>query len=97
MATLQYTVFTSGTQTGEGDVLQENVVAIGAGSLSSSAITGTAPALMTVRIMCDTKAWVTWGTTPTAVAETGGRMVGAENPEYWQIPAGQKIAVIERV
>ena len=97
MATCQITVFGDSAALAIGSPIQEVVVAIGAGSLQSAAITGSNKELRRVRIMCDLASWVTWGDNPTATtAGTAGRMMGAENPEYFAIEAGQIIAVIAR-
>ena len=97
MANLYFTVHESATQLGEGDVQQENVIAIGAISTQGAAITGTSPALKSVRLFAESKVFVTWGSNPTATNDgLSGRPVGAENPEWVQIKAGDLIAVIER-
>jgi len=98
MATLQITVFEVAGSTALGDPLQEEIVAVGAGSLTSNVIVGSGKRRRTVRFYTDTDCWVTWGASPTAKTDgTAGRMLGADNPEYWNVEAGHKIAVIERV
>ena len=97
MPTLFYAAFHSATQTAEGTPLLEGKIAIGAGSLQSAAMPGASRVSRRVRIFCDSKAYVTWGTNPTAVNDgSDGRPMGSENPEYFDLEAGWKIAVIER-
>jgi len=97
MATCQITVFGDSSALSIGSPIQEMTVAIGATTAQSSALTGSNSKLQRTRIMCDTNAWVTWGDNPTATTDgTSGRMMGAENPEYFAIEAGQIIAVIAR-
>ncbi len=98
---LQISVFTSAAEVLFGSPVQEEVVAIGAGSLQSNVITGsstTAIPMLRVRFFCDADCFVTWGDNPTALTTgAAGRALGAENPEVFGVPAGQKIAVINRV
>jgi hypothetical protein len=101
MATLQYTVFFSATETGKGPVLNENVIAIGGASAQSSTVVDPSATpnnqSRCVRIACDANAWVIWGADPTALdTGVGGRMIGSGNPEYFDIPANHRIAVIAR-
>jgi hypothetical protein len=98
MATLQYTVWPDAKQVALGDVINENVITIGGASaqgglIDSAASTG---AHRYVRVAADADCWVTWGSDPTAVADTGGRMVFSGQPEYWYMEAGFKIACITR-
>ena len=96
MPTLFITVFRSAGSTAHNNPSQEEVVTIGGGSLQSNAITG-ARGLRTVRLYPDTDCFVTWGASPTAVGDgSEGRAMGADNPEYFSIPVGDIIAVIER-
>jgi hypothetical protein len=98
MATLQFTVWEYASDVANGDPIQEDVVAIGGGSLQSDPIVGSNRKRQRVRVVCDTNAWVTWGANPTALDDgTAGRMMGQENPEYFEIEAGHRLAVIERV
>ncbi len=101
MASLFITVFEVAGATALGDPIQEEKVAIGAGSLTSTAITGlvaTAVKRRTVRLYADVDCFVTWGAAPTATTDgTSGRALGADNPEYFHINAGDLIAVIQRV
>jgi len=101
MATLQYTVFFSATETGKGPVLNENVIAIGGASAQSPTVVDptATPANQSrcVRLSADANCWVTWGANPTALdTGLGGRMIGTGNPEYFDILANHKIAVITR-
>lgn len=98
MASLFYTVFEGAAEVALGEVLQEGAVTIGAGSLTSAAITGSGRKRRRVRIMCDSNAFVTWGESPTALNDgTEGRPMSAEVAEYFDIESGFQIAVIERV
>ena len=99
MADIQFTVWASAGEVAQGPVLNEGVVTIGAGSLQSGAMDPTAGNRgRRVRLMSDADCWVTWGVNPTALdTGLGGRRLGSENPEYFDIPADQLIAVIERV
>ncbi len=101
MATLQYTVWGAAREVGLGPILNENVVTIGGSSTPSGVVDSSATGnslTRRVRIMCDVDAWVTWGLDPTALPDgTSGRMMGSENPEYFDMSATFKIAVIERV
>lgn len=98
MATLQFTVFESAAETALGDPIQEDTIEISGTSTQGAAISGSGRRRRRVRIVCDADAWVTWGADPTAINDgSAGRMMGQENPEYFDIEAGHKIAVIERV
>ena len=95
---LQISVFSDAKEVLFDAPLQEEVVAIGAGSLQSNAITGDNREMRLVRLFCDADCFVTWGANPTATTDgTSGRALGAENPEVFGIFAGNKIAVINRV
>lgn len=97
MATLQFTVWDTAAEVALGDPSQEDTVAIGGTSAQTAEITAEGKKRRRVRIICDTNAWVTWGEDPTALADgSAGRMMGAENPEYFDIESGHKIAVIQR-
>ena len=95
MPTLTFTVWHNAGATGSGPVLQEENIAIGATSAQGSAISGSGETRK-VRIFCDVNAYVTWGSDPTA-ASGSARPMGLENPEYFEINAGDKVAVLERV
>ena len=102
MATLQYTVWTSAGPVARGDVRTENVIAVGGTSTQSSAVVDAAAGNVNdkrrVRVYSDVDAIVNWGSNPTALQDgTGGRFMGADNPEYFHMLAGDLIAVIERV
>jgi hypothetical protein len=99
MTTLYVTVFEGGAgSTAHGAPLQEFAVDIDAASTESAAITGAAGTHRTVRLYPDANCSVIWGASPqTAVADgTAGRAMGADNPEYFQMDAGEVIAVITR-
>lgn len=51
-----------------------------------------------VRIFSDADCFVTWGENPTAtISGASGRPIGANNPEYFSIKNGHRLAVIERL
>lgn len=81
-----------------GEPLQEMAVTISGTSAQSAAVSGpTKPAQRQVRLFTDMDCFVTWGANPTALTDgTGGRPLGAENPEVFTIDSGSLIAVIER-
>lgn len=102
MALMQLTVWQSASEVALGDVIQEETVAITGTSTPSSAIVGSSRGRRRVRIFCDTDAWVTWGSAEGGdpVADdsgVNGRMIGAGNPEYFDIESGYKVAVMSRV
>ena len=102
MATLQYTVFETAGATADGPVLNENVITIGGSSDQSPTVIDpntAANRTRRVRITVDANCWVTWGADPTALTDgTDGRMMGTDvsTAEYFSIPAGLKISVIQR-
>ena len=101
MALMQLTVWQSASEVALGDVIQEETVPISGTSTPSSAIDGTNRVRRRVRIFCDADAWVTWGSTEGGdpVADdsgSNGRMIGAGNPEYFDIECGYKVAVLAR-
>jgi len=97
MATLQISVWDDAGEVALGPVLQEQVVTIsGTSAASTSAIPGNNQTRR-VRLYADTDCYVTWGADPTALSDgSDGRMIGANNPEYFSINSGHKVAVIER-
>ena len=98
MATLFITVYEGAASVALGDPIQEEAVVIGAGSLQSNVITGIAPRRKRVRLYADVDCFATWGDNPTATTDgTSGRPLGADNPEYFDIESGYRIAVIERL
>ncbi len=97
MATLQISVWDDAVEVVLGPVIQEEIVTITGTSAQSNVIVGTAQTRR-VRLYSDADCFVTWGANPTALADgTAGRMMGANNPEYFELNAGVKVAVIERV
>ena len=99
MASLQFTVWASASAVAEGPVLNENVITIGGTSAASAGVVdpGGGNRARYVRVVADAICWVTWGGSPTALNDgTEGRMLGSENPEFFWIPADEKIAVIQR-
>ena len=97
MATLFISVFADATTTLLDKPIQQMTIAVGAGSLQSSAITGTGKFKKLVRLFTDTDCFVEWGENPTALTDgSAGMPLGAENPEIVGVRAGDIIAVIER-
>lgn len=101
MALMQLTVWQSASEVALGDIIQEETIPITGTSTPSSTIVGSNRVRRRVRIFCDTDAWVTWGPTdggdPVANdSGANGRMIGAGNPEYFDIECGHKIAVLAR-
>jgi hypothetical protein len=99
---LQYTVWKSASATAEGAVVNENVITIAGSSAQSPTVmdpnAGGARAKRRVRVSTDAACWVTWGSDPTALDDgTAGRMMHADSWEYFDIEAGERIAVIEKV
>lgn len=95
MSNLYISVWTDAAAVALGDVEQSETVAIGVSSTQSNVITqnNTLPRKR-VRLFAEASCFVAWGTNPTASAT--GVPLGAENPEYFDIPVGHKIAVIQR-
>lgn len=99
MAKIQYTVWGSAAEVANGPVLNENIFTITGTTAQSPTVIDPNGGNRSrrVRVFADAAAWVTWGSDPTALSDgTGGRMIGAENPEYFDIPADEKIAAITR-
>ena len=98
MATLYITVFQDSGSTAHGDPLQELVIAVGGASVQSVALNAAdGKPRRTVRCFTDTDCFVTWGSDPTATNDgLAGIAVGTENPEYFLIKAGDKLATISR-
>lgn len=97
MATLFITVWRDAEEVALGQPIQEMTVNIGVSSTNSAIIVGTDRQRNRVRIFADSNAFVTWDVNPTALNDgTSGRAMGSENPEYFDIESGHKIAVIER-
>ena len=98
MATLYITVWEDAAEVALGQPTQEMTVPIGASSAQSAVIVGVKNRHLRMRLMADGDCFVTWGDDPTALTDgTSGRPMGAENPEYFSINAGQKVAVIQRL
>ena len=96
MPEFQMSVFQDAVSTALGPVIQEEKITISGTSAQTSALPGT-KRNRSVRIYSDTDCYVTWGENPTALTDgSEGRMVGANNPEYFSIPAGYKLAAIVR-
>ncbi|MGB0971935.1 MAG: hypothetical protein ACPGVG_13385 [Mycobacterium sp.] len=100
MSTLHFAVWNDAREVAIGPPEQEGAITFTTPSAQGAVIVpgdSAKKTLKRVRVICDADAWVTWGENPTAVADgTEGRMMGAENPEYYGIQAGHRIAVIQR-
>jgi hypothetical protein len=97
MATLFIRVYEGAAEVAIGHI-QYDTVAIGAGSVQSAVIVGDKKRHRRVRLFADADCFVADGDNPTATGDgASGMPLGAENPEYVWIYAGQKFAVIERV
>ena len=97
MATLFFTVWRTAEEVALGDPLQESTIDIAATTTQGVVITGDNRQRNRVRVMADANCFVTWGEDPTATDDgLSGRPMGSENPEYFDIEAGHKIAVITR-
>lgn len=99
MASIQYTVWTTAAEVANGPVVNEDSVTIGGTSTQSPTVMDPNGGNVSrrVRLFADTACFVTWGENPTATGDfEGGRALGSENPEYWEIRADYLIAVIER-
>ena len=101
MAKLWITVFEAASETALDAPIQDiTPVDISGTSAQSEAVTGSteSPAgkkRRTLRLFADTDCHVAWGDDPTA--GTDNFPLGAENPEYINVVAGGKVAVLERV
>jgi len=97
MATLYISVWTNAAAVALGDPLQETSVNIDVTSTQSAAIVGSGRKRRRVRLFADADCFAAWGEDPTALTDgTDGLPLGASNPEYFDIEAGHKIAVISR-
>ena len=94
MTTLSLTVYDSAAEVALGDSLETLTVSIGATSAQSSAITTTGMPRKRVRLFAQSDCYVAFGSNPTASTSTVP--LGAENPEFFDVKAGDKVAVIER-
>jgi len=97
MATLFIAVWRDAEEVALGDPIQEMVVTVAGASDVSDVIVGKNRERNRIRLLTDTNCFVTWGEDPTATNDgLNGRPMGSENPEYFDIEAGYKIAVIQR-
>ena len=95
MATLFCTVFRQSGSTAIGAPTFLAGVTIDSTSRQTTAIAGTR-GHRTVRIYPDADCFVTWGSNPTVTGATDAFPMGADNPEYFLVPIGEKIAVLTR-
>jgi hypothetical protein len=97
MATLYVTVWEVATEVALGDPLQSFQVDIAATTTQSiETIVGSDRRKRRIRVFPSADCFVEWGENPTATS-TASRPMGSENPEYFEIESGYKIAVIERL
>lgn len=107
MAVLQFTVWETAAEVANGPVLHEDTIAIG--GTTTEATNGidynnqgnSLIGQKRVRIIVDTASYVNWGDpaggTVQAVNDgSQGRMMYPGNPEYFDIPKGWKIAVVQK-
>lgn len=98
MAKLYFAVWRDAGAVALGDPLQEDMVSFAGTSVQTVALVGTNRQRNRVRVFSDGDCFVTWGLAPIALNDgTDGRPLGASNPEYFDIEAGYKLAVIERI
>ena len=94
--TLFVNVWTDAKEVALGPVEQQMSAAIGATSVTVGSIArGTSLPRKRVRFLANVDCYVAWGLSPVASA-TSVPLVG-NSPEYFDIPSGEAIAVIERV
>ena len=98
MSNLYITAFKDAKEVALGLPALEEKVVYTSTSVQSSALPVQNPKITyRVRLFSDADCFVTWGDNPTALIDgTEGRPLGANNPEYFAIDNGQKIAVINR-
>lgn len=97
MASLFLTVWETAGATAHGDPSQiMTPVTVDGTSRQSEAVAANKPGRKTVRFFTDTDCFVNWGADPTVTDGTDAIPLGAENPEYWDVENGDKIAVIQR-
>lgn len=99
MATLFFAVWDTAAEVANGPVKNEGTVDIAGASTQLSGVIDSAGGNKSrrVRVFADTDCFVTWGLNPTAVNDgSDGRAMGSGNPEYFEIQADFKIAVIQR-
>ena len=95
MATIYMHVWTSATATAEGDVEQSDSETIGVSSSPLSVITkNNTRGIKSMRLFADADCFIAIGENPTA--DSTGIPLGANNPEYFSIKVGQRVAVITR-
>lgn len=98
MASVQFTVFEVAAEVAQGQPLQEGVITIGAASVQGAVITADGRRRRRVRVFSEADCFVTWSENPVAIADgSDGRMMAASQTEYFDIEAGHRLAVIERV
>ena len=99
MSNLYIAAFKDAKEVALGLPALEESVAYTTSSVQSTVLPVQTPGIdYRVRIFSDADCFVTWGENPTALQDgTSGRPIGANNPEYFSIKNGHRLAVIERV
>ena len=101
MATLWIDVYASAAEVALGDLIESHSITIGSSTAQMSGVIQgetefpKGPEHRRIRLFADADCHVAWGSNPLAV--TTGQPLGSENPEYFAIKSGQKVAVLERV
>lgn len=97
MSALYVTVFTDASQTALGDVEQSLSIANLSGSNAQTAVITRNGTLSTkrIRVYSEAAAWIAFGTDPDATG-TLRIPIGADNPEYFTVPVGYKVAGVTR-
>ena len=96
MAILYATVWEDAEEVALGSPLQYLSKDFTAGMVTTDPINSDKRKRKRVRIFSDTDCFVSWGESPTVTDGSDGTPMGAENPEYFDIESGHKIAVIAR-
>ena len=99
MSNLYITTFGEAVEVAMGPPVQRKVLIYTTSSVQSDLlITPSAGRKITlrVRLFSDADCFVTWGDNPTATDGTDSLPMGANNPEYFSIDSGEKIAVVQR-
>jgi len=94
MAILWATVYEGASLTPSGLPIQVTQVGISATAASTGVIIGSNRKRRVVRLFADADCHFTFGASPSATVSDSP--LGAENPEYIEVEAGQSISVIAR-
>lgn len=94
MADVFMTVWETAAEVAQGEPLQFTKATI-AGA-NSAPIVGDSKRSRRVRIYAEAACWVKWGTAPVATGSSDSMPVGADNPEYLDLKAGDVLTAIAR-